>query len=110
MDLVSAATFLTVSEADVACSALQSAGIDATVAGNLGTYVARANAQLPQLQLLVPQDQLADARAILAQFEPALPTAPTAKESFANLAPVLAIFMAVVVGGVALVIWSLLRR
>jgi hypothetical protein len=88
MDLVAAAVFLTVSEADVACSALRSAGIDATVAGNVGPYVARANAQLPQLQLLVPEDQLADARAILAEFEPATPTTPaaTTTDSLVNLA------------------------
>jgi hypothetical protein len=111
MDLVAAATFLTVSEADVACSALRSASIDATVAGHVGSSVARRSDRLPELQLLVPEDQLDDARAILAQFEPAPTPAPAQSpgDRLANLAPILAVTALVVVAALAWAIWSQLR-
>jgi hypothetical protein len=101
-DIVEVAQFDAYDEAEVCCTALQSAGLAATNDGSTTVMVPSRGASLRNLngyRVFVPEDQLADARAILQSVTPTpAPAADGKKPSrLAMLAPVIVGLLIVVV-------------
>ncbi len=91
MSMVIAARFGSIVEADIACSALQAAGIDAEIYDNIAPGFVSLSAGGPEgRRLMVPDSQLEEAVRILREARPVQPRrVKTPEEKVREAAPIL---------------------
>jgi hypothetical protein len=92
MDLVIAARLGSQAEADIACSALRAAGIEAVLFDNITPgFISLGAGDGVGRRLMVPEDQLDDAVAILSTVRPTKAPEKTAEQRVSEMAPLLLI-------------------